>query len=224
MAHHPSSVASFSSQSVLQTNRVLRNTYFMLALTLLFSAGTAYAAIITNAPPLGIGALLGYMALLFLTSATRNSPFGIVAVFALTGFMGYTLGPLLNFYLHAFSNGSQIIATAFGGTGMVFLGLSAYTLTTRKDFSYLAGFMMSLSMIMLLSIIVMLFFPMPVMHLAISCGFLLFSSMAIMFETSNIIHGGVTNYLEATVSLYVSIFNIFVSLLHILSAFAGSRD
>lgn len=213
--------AQAPSQSLLETNKVLRNTYLLLGLSILFSAATATLSMVTNAPPLGLGTFLLYFGLLFLTSALRNSPWGILCVFALTGTLGYTLGPLLNFYINQLSNGSQIVATALGGTGFVFLGLSAYTLTTRKDFSYLAGFLMIGFMIAFVAVIASLFFQMPLMHLMISCLFLALSSGAILMETSAIIHGGERNYIMATVSLYVSIFNIFVSLLHILGALSN---
>lgn len=220
MADHFSSVVQrTTAESVLATNSVIRNTYILLSLTLLFSACTAGVAMVTNAPPLGLATLLIYFGLFFLTNALKNSAWGIASVFALTGFMGYTLGPLLNMYLHAFANGSQLIMTALGGTGMIFLGLSGYALTTRKDFSYMTGFLAGASMVLLFAIVLSIFFHTPMLQLAISCGFMLFSSAIILFETSNIIHGGERNYIMATVSLYVAIYNLFVSLLQILGAF-----
>jgi len=220
MANNFSSVVNrTTSESILATNSVIRNTYILLSLTLLFSALMAGFAMVTNAPPLGLFTLLVYFGLFFLTNALRNSVWGIVSVFALTGFMGYTLGPLLNMYMHASANGSQLVMTALGGTGMIFLGLSGYALSTRTNFSYMAGFMAATSMVLLFAIVLSLFFNTPMMQLAIACGFMLFSSAMILFETSNIIHGGERNYIMATVSLYLAIYNLFISLLQILSAF-----
>lgn len=208
-----------TSESILATNSVIRNTYILLSLTLLFSGVTAGIAMVTNAPPLGLVTLLVYFGLFFLTNALRNSAWGIVSVFALTGFMGFTLGPILNMYMQAFANGSQLIMTALGGTGMIFLGLSGYALTTRTNFSYMAGFMAAASMVLLFAIVLSLFFNSPILQLAISCGFMLFSSAMILFETSNIINGGERNYIMATISLYLAIYNLFISLLQILGAF-----
>ncbi|MDD4913732.1 MAG: Bax inhibitor-1/YccA family protein [Methylococcales bacterium] len=209
---------------VLATNRVLRNTYLLLSMTLLFSAGTAAAAMALDLPQPGlIITLVGYFGLLFLTTKFSDSALGLVFVFALTGFMGMTLGPILNMYLHTFSNGHQLILTALGGTGAIFLGLSAYALTTRKDFSFMAGFLMVGVMVAFLAGLASLLFAMPVMSLAVSAMFILLMSGMILYQTSEIIHGGETNYILATVSLYVSIFNLFISLLQLLGIFGG-RD
>ncbi len=212
------------SESILQTNSVIRNTYILLGASLLFSAAMAGVAMATNAPSLGLFSLLIYFGLLFFINATKNSVLGIVGVFALTGVLGYTLGPMLNYYLHNFVNGHQLIFTALGGTGVIFFGLSGYALTTRKDFSYMGGFIMSGAIILMLAVLVQIFFPMPVLQLALSAGFMLFSSAVILFETSAVIHGGQTNYIMATVSIFVALYNLFISLLNILSAFNGNRD
>ncbi|MGE3317784.1 MAG: Bax inhibitor-1/YccA family protein [Candidatus Berkiella sp.] len=212
------------SESILQTNSVIRNTYILLGSSLLFSAAMAGVAMATNAPSLGLFSLLLYFGLLFFINATRNSVWGIVGVFALTGVMGYTLGPMLNYYMHTFVNGHQLIMTALGGTGVIFFGLSGYALTSRKDFSYMGGFIMSGAIILMLAVLVQIFFPMPVLQLALSAGFMLFSSAIILFETSAIIHGGETNYIMATVSIFVALYNLFISLLNILSMFSGNRD
>jgi modulator of FtsH protease len=212
------------SESVISTNKVLRNTYLLLSLTFLFSAFTAYIAYATGARPLGLlVTMVGIYGLMFLTQALRNSVWGLVATFAFTGFMGYTLGPLISYYTHAFSNGPQLIATALGGTGMIFFALSGYALTTRKDFSFLGGFLFVGVMVAMLGMIAGLFFQIPALQLMISAVFILISSGLILFQTSQIIQGGETNYISATVGLYVSIYNLFVSLLNILSAFSG-RD
>lgn len=224
MSNRLSSITRVQTESILATNSVIKNTYILLSLSLIFSAVMAGVAMATNAPPLGLFALLGYFGLLFFINAMRNSALGIVGVFALTGFMGYTLGPILNMYLHYYVNGQQLILTAFGGTGIIFFALSGYALTTRKDFNYLAGFLLTGSIVLLLAVVAQIFFPMPMMQLAISAGFILFSSGIILFETSQIIHGGERNYIMATVSIFVALYNLFISLLQILSFFAGRRD
>lgn len=211
-------------ESVLATNKVLRNTYLLLSMTFFFSAFCAYMSFALGVKPLNpLLMIVGAYGLMFLTHALRNSALGLVSVFAFTGFMGYTLGPLLSFYIANFSNGPQLIATALGGTGMIFFALSGYALTTRKDFSFLGGFLFIGVMIALLAMIAGLFFNIPALHLAISAAFVLISSGLILFQTSEIIHGGETNYISATVTLFVSIYNLFVSLLNLLSAFSG-RD
>jgi len=224
MSNQYSVVSRSSSESILQTNSVIRNTYILLGTSLLFSAVMAGVAMATNASSPGLFTLLVYFGLLFFINATKNSVFGLVGVFALTGFMGYTLGPLLNLYLNTFVNGHQLIFTALGGTGMIFFALSAYALTTRKDFSYLGGFLMAASMVLLLAIVAQIFFPMPMLMLVTSAAFMLFSSGIILFETSQIIQGGQRNYIMATVSIFVALYNLFISLLNILSAFGGQRD
>jgi modulator of FtsH protease len=208
-----------SEQSVLATNKVLRNTYTLLSMTLLFSALCAGIAVMTNMPPLGmIVTLVGYFGLLFLTTRFRNSGLGLLVVFALTGFMGLTLGPIVNMYL-SLPNGEQIVMTAMGGTGVIFLGLSGYALTTRKDFSFIGGFLMVGILVAFLAGIASMFLSMPGLSLAVSAMFVLLMSGLILYQTSQIIHGGETNYIMATVTLYVSIYNLFVSLLQLLGAF-----
>lgn len=211
-----------SSTSVLETNKVLRNTYLLLSMTLLFSAFTAWLAMTLNLAPFGmLLTLVGYMGLLFLTTIFRNSAVGILCVFAFTGFMGLTLGPILNIYLHAFTNGQQLVMTALGGTGTIFLGLSAYALTTRKDFSFMGGFLMVGILVAFLAGIGALVFSIPALSLAVSAMFILLMSAMILYQTSEIIHGGETNYILATVSLYISIYNLFLSLLQLLGVFGG---
>jgi modulator of FtsH protease len=206
------------SDSVLSTNKVLRNTYALLALTLMFSALTAGISIVMNLPHPGlILTLVGYFGLLFLTTKFRNSALGLVFVFALTGFMGLTLGPIVNAYLHT-AGGAQIVMTALGGTGVIFLGLSGYALTTRKDFSFLAGFLVVGILVAFLAGIGAVVFHLPALSLGVSAMFILLMSGLILYETSQIIHGGETNYIMATVSLYVAIYNLFLSLLQILGA------
>uniref|UniRef100_A0ABX1N735 BAX inhibitor (BI)-1/YccA family protein n=1 Tax=Aromatoleum buckelii TaxID=200254 RepID=A0ABX1N735_9RHOO len=205
-----------SEASVLSTNRVIRNTYLLLSLTLAFSALTAGASLALGLPHPGIIiTLVGYFGLLFLTTKFRDSGLGILFVFALTGFMGYTLGPILSHYL-AMPNGGQVVMQAMGGTAAIFLGLSAYALTSRKDFSFMGGFLVVGILVAFLAGLGAIFFEMPGLSLAVSAMFVLLMSGLILYETSNIIHGGETNYVMATVTLYVSIYNLFTSLLHIL--------
>lgn len=213
-----------TADSILATNKVLRNTYLLLSMTFIFSAFTAFMSYASGAKMLNpFLMIIGMYGLMFLTNALQNSPWGLVSVFAFTGFMGYILGPILNATVAMYGNGPQIIATAFGGTGMIFFALSAYALTTRKDFSYLNGFLFVAVMVALLAMIAGIFFQFPALQLMISAAFILISSGLILFQTSEIIHGGETNYIRATVSLYVSIYNLFVSLLQILSSLSG-RD
>ncbi|MFP4606573.1 MAG: Bax inhibitor-1/YccA family protein, partial [Thiohalospira sp.] len=196
-------------------------TYALLSMTLIFSAVTAGLSIANNWPHPGlIITLVGYFGLLFLTSYLRNSVWGIASVFALTGFMGLTLGPIISMYL-GLPGGSQIVMTALGGTGAIFLGLSGYALTTRKDFSFMGGFLMVGILVAFLAGIGAMLFSIPGLSLAVSAMFVLLMSGLILYQTSEIIHGGETNYIMATVTLYVSIYNLFTSLLHLLGAFAG---
>jgi modulator of FtsH protease len=210
-----------SEQSVLATNKVLRNTYTLLSMTLMFSALCAGIAVMINMPPMGIIiTLVGYFGLLFLTTRLRNSAWGLVSVFALTGFMGLTLGPIISMYL-SIPNGDQIVMTAMGGTGIIFLGLSGYALTTRKDFSFMGGFLMVGILVAFLAGIASMFLSMPGLSLAVSAMFVLLMSGLILYQTSEIIHGGETNYIMATVTLYISIYNLFLSLLQLLGALGG---
>jgi modulator of FtsH protease len=211
-------------ESVLATNKVLRNTYILLSMTLLFSGLMAYMSVAMGVRMINpFIFLIGSYGLMFLTSALQNSPMGIFAVFGFTGFMGFTLGPILNMYMMTMANGAHLISTALGGTGIIFLGLSAYSLTSQKDFSYMGGFLFAGMMIVFLMMIIGMFFPLSGFQVLISGAFMLLSSGLILFQTSQIIHGGETNYINATVGLYVSIYNIFISLLQILSAFSGNN-
>ena len=212
-------------ESIISANKVLRNTYLLLSLTLLFSAATTIFAMVSDVHyPGPILAIVGMFGLLFLTQALRNSVWGIASTFAFTGFMGYILAPTLNFYIHNFTNGGELVLTALGGTGLIFFSLSAYTLITQKDFSYLGGSLFVGIMIAFLASIAGLFFHMPMLQILISGAFILICSGLIMFYTSMIIHGGERNYILATISLYIALLNIFISLLNILGAFAGNRN
>ena len=203
----------------IEINRVLRNTYLLLGMTLAFSATVAFVAMSMNAPFLGFfPTLIGMIALLFVVHRLANSVWGLPAVFAFTGFLGYTLAPLLNVYL-ALPNGGSLVVQALGLTAVAFVGLSLYALVTRKDFGFLAGFLTVGAFVLLGAMVMAYFVNVSALHLALSGGFVMFASSLILFETSNVIHGGETNYIRATVSLYVSIYNLFTSLLHLLTAF-----
>lgn len=209
--------------AVLSTNKVIRNTYTLLSMTLLFSALAAGVSMTLNLPHPGLLLTLGgYFGLLFATAKFRNSSLGLAFVFALTGFMGYTLGPILNVYM-ALPNGGQLVMTAMGGTGAIFIGLSAYALSTRKDFSFMGGFLMAGILVAFMASLGALFFEMPILSLAVSSMFVLLMAGLILYETSSIIHGGETNYIMATVTLYVAIFNLFTSLLHLLGVMNGDK-
>ncbi len=210
-----------SQASTLVTNKVLRNTYILLSMTLLFSALTAGGSMALNLPHPGLLLTLGgYFGLLFLTTKYRDSGLGITFVFALTGFMGYTLGPILNAYM-ALANGGQIVMTAMAGTGAIFLGLSGYALTSRKNFSFMGGFLIAGILVAFMAGLGAMIFEIPGLSLAVSSMFIMLMAGLILYETSNIIHGGETNYIMATVTLYVAIFNLFTSLLHLLGFLSG---
>lgn len=213
-----------SASSTLATNKVLKNTYLLLSMTLFFSAMTAGLSMFLNLPPFGfLITIVGFYGLIFLTSKYSDRALGLFFTFMLTGFMGLTLGPILNMYISHFSNGHELIIMALAGTGTIFLGLSAYALTTRKDFSFMGGFLMTGMLIAILAMIGAIVFSIPALSLAVSAMFILLMSGMILYQTSEIIHGGETNYIRATVSLYVSLYNLFLSLLQILGVFSG-RD
>ncbi|WP_206046865.1 Bax inhibitor-1/YccA family protein [Mangrovimicrobium sediminis] len=210
-----------SMDNVLASNKVLKNTYLLLGMTLAFSAVCAGISMAVGFPPLpwflSLAVMLG---LLFLVHATANSPWGLLSVFLFTGFMGAMLGPMLTYYA-SIPGGSQLVLQALGGTAIVFFGLSAYALTTRKDFSYMAGFLFVGMLVVLVAVIANLFLHIPAMSLAISSAVVLLMSGFILYDTSRIIHGGETNYIRATVALYLDIYNLFIHLLHLLTALSG---
>ena len=203
--------------------RVLRNTYALLALTLLFSAGVAAASVAFKLPAPGIlVTLAGFFGLLFAVHKLRNSAWALPAVFAMTGFMGYTLGPLLAKTL-ALPGGAQVVTLALAATGVTFLALSAWVLTTRRDFSFMGGFLFAGMVIALIAGLGAIFFQIPALGLAVSAMVALLSAGLILFETSRIVNGGESNYVLATVGLYLSIFNLFTSLLS-LFGIGGSDE
>ena len=202
--------------SAYATNRTLRNTYSLLAMTLIFSALTAGVSMALKLPHPGLLlTLAGFFGLLFLTTKFRDSATGLIFVFALTGFMGYTLGPILNAYL-SMANGAQNVMLAMGATGAIFLTLSAYVLITRRNFTKMGNFLFVGILTAFFIGLAAVFMEIPALSLAISTVFILLMSGLILYETSNIIHGGETNYIMATTTLYVSLFNLFTSLLHLL--------
>ena len=215
------SVMTRSAESVLATNKVLRNTYALLSMTLIFSGLMAFAGI---AMQVGHGAALiadivAIVMLWFVLPRTANSATGIPVIFAITGLLGLGLGPVLSHYLAV---NPSIVMTALGGTGVIFLGLSAYALTTRKDFSFMAGFLMVGLFVVLGAALLNIFLAMPVLFLVINAAIIMIMSGFILYETSSIIHGGETNYIMATASLFLSILNLFQALLHILGAFSNN--
>jgi modulator of FtsH protease len=209
------------AQSVLATNKVIRNTYLLLSMTLAFSAVTAATSVALKLPHPGIIlTLIGFFGLLFAVHKLKDSGWGILSVFALTGFMGYTLGPVISRYL-GLPNGGEIVMQAMGGTAAIFIGLSAYAVTTKKDFSFMGGFLMVGILLAFLAGLAAIFLEIPALSLTVSAAFVLLMSGLILYETSNIIHGGETNYVLATVTLFVSIFNLFTSLLQLLGFMNG---
>jgi len=219
----PRSATERSAAAAIATNTVLRNTYLLLSMTLLFSALVAGASVALKLPHPGLViTLVGYFGLLFLTTKFRDSALGLAFVFGLTGFMGYTLGPIISAYLQL-PNGAQLVMSAMGATGAIFLGLSGYALVSRKDFSFMGGFLMAGILVAFLAGLGAIFFEIPALSLSVSAAFVLLMSGLILYQTSAIIHGGETNYIMATVTLFVSIFNLFTSLLQLLG-FMNSSD
>ncbi|MFT4924883.1 MAG: modulator of FtsH protease [Phenylobacterium sp.] len=212
-----------SASSAIEINKVLRNTYSLLAMTLLFSAVVAGIAMSLNVPHPGfIISLVGIYGLMFLVHKTANSGIGVISIFAFTGFLGYCIGPMLNMVIG--SGGGDLVMLAMGGTALIFFSLSGYVLTTKKDMSFMGGMMTALVVVLIVGMIANIFLAIPAMSLAISALFILLSSGMILMQTSSIIHGGEKNYILATVTLFVSIYNLFTSLLHLLMAFGGGDD
>lgn len=214
-------VISKEPASSISSNQVLRNTYLLLSMTLLFSAVTAGLAMALNLPHPGFFiTMVVYFALLFATTKFRNSAAGIYCVFALTGFLGLTLGPLLSAYL-SIPNGSQAVMSALGATAAIFMGLSGYALVSQKDFSFLGGFLFTGILVAFIAWLGAIFFEIPALSLAVSSIFVLLMSGLILYQTSNIIRGGETNYIMATVTLYIAIYNLFTSLLQLFGVLGG---
>lgn len=215
-AHRPVGSSATTVAPGADAGRVLRNTYALLAMTLLFSAGVAAASVGWTLPAPGmLLTLAGYFGLFFAIHRLRNSALALPVVFALTGYMGYTLGPLLS-QLLAVPAGTQIVALAFGATAATFLALSAFALLTRRDFGFLGGFLFAGMIVALVAAVAAAFLELTTLAIVVSAGVAFLSAGMILYETSRVVNGGETNYVIATVGLYVSIFNLFVSLLHLL--------
>ncbi len=208
-----------SQEAILQTNKVIRNTYILLSMTLVFSAAMAFVGVVSGVGQ-GIALIASIAAIVmlwFVLPRTANSAAGIPVIFAITGLLGFGLGPVLSYYL---SVNPSIVMTALGGTGVIFLGLSGYALTTRKDFSFLGGFVMIGMLVVLGAAILNIFIGIPALFLAVNAAIIMIMSAFILWETSTLIHGGETNYIMATAGLFLSILNIFQALLHLLGAFS----
>jgi len=210
-----------AQESVLATNKVLKNTYTLLSMTLIFSGLMAFVGVSTG---LGFGAALvaniaAIAMLWFVLPRTANSTAGIPVIFSITGLLGLGIGPVVSHYLAV---NPDIVMTALGGTGVIFLGLSGYALTTRKDFSFMAGFLMVGMLVVIGAALLNIFMQMPVMFLVINAAVVLIMSGFILYQTSALIHGGETNYIMATASLFLSILNLFQALLHLLGAFSNN--
>lgn len=222
MAMQPTVVRTGVVESVLATNKLIRNTYLLLSMTLAFSAVMAVMSMAMNVSPgVSLVCSIGAIGMLwFVLPRFANSTAGIGLVFAITGLLGFGLGPMLNYYA-ALPNGSQIIATAFGGTAAIFLGLSGYALATRKDFSFMGGFLVMGIVVVLVAMLANIFMQIPALSLALSAVIIFIMGGFILYDTSRMVNGGETNYIHATISLYISILNIFTSLLHLLGVMGG---
>tara|TARA_Y100001935_G_scaffold252463_1_gene256434 strand:+ start:853 stop:1524 length:672 start_codon:yes stop_codon:yes gene_type:complete len=216
------SVITGGAENSVATNKVLKNTYLLLSATLAFSAVMAMVSLYAGVQPMAylISVIASMVLGIFVLPRTANSSAGIGVIFLITGLLGFGLGAVLSIYL-SLPNGPQIIATAFGGTGVIFLGLSGYALTSKRDFSFLGGFLFAGMLVLVLAMIANIFLQIPAMSLAVSGGIIMVMSGFILFDTSRIIRGGESNYIMATYGLYLSIFNIFISLLNILSIMGG---
>jgi modulator of FtsH protease len=222
MAERPMTAVRTDTASAVEFNKVLRNTYMLLSATLGFSAVTAMISMVVGVPPIAylISVIAAMVMGIFVLPRFANSGTGIAVIFAITGLLGFGLGSVLSMYL-ALPNGAQVIATAFAGTGIIFVGLSAYALTAKRDFSFLGGFLFAGMMVLILGMIANIFLQMPALSLTVSGGIMLVMSGFILFDTSRISRGEETNYIMATYGLYLSIFNIFISLLNILGIMGG---
>ncbi len=216
--------ARSKTRSITQENAVLRNTYFLLGLSLICTAITASLAVLFPTPPNLLFNILGMYGLLFLVHANAHSSLGILATFAFTGFMGYVLGPMLSLAIYGFANGTILVATTALCTGTIFISLSAYVAATKQPLSYLGGTLFTMLLSGIILSIAGIFFQIPLLILAMDALFILVFSGLIMYHTSEIIHGGETNYILATISLYLALYNLFVSLLRIMMMFGGQQN
>ncbi|NQZ83838.1 MAG: Bax inhibitor-1/YccA family protein [Colwellia sp.] len=210
-----------SRSSAIEINKVLKNTYMLLSMTLVFSAVTAGVSMAMGLSHMAaIVMMLVSFGLLFVVNKNADKASGIFWIFAFTGLMGASLGPMLNHYA-AMPNGASLIMQALGGTALIFFALSGYALTSKKDFSFMGGFLMVGLIVVVVASIGNIFFQIPALSLAVSAAIIMIMSGLILYDTSRIINGGETNYIRATVSLYLNVYNIFVHLLHLLGVFGG---
>jgi modulator of FtsH protease len=218
----PELVRARPLEAAFATNKLIRNTYTLLSMTLIFSALMAGVSLVLRMPPMTYLLSLGgaFILIFFVLPRTANSAKGLGVVFAITGLLGFSLGPMLAMYL-SLAHGPQVVGMAFAGTGVIFLGLSGYALLSRKDFSFMGGFLITGFLVVLMAALANIFLAIPALSLAISSAVIFIMSGFILYDTSRMIHGGQTNYIIATVSLYLNIFNIFVHLLHILGVMGG---
>ena len=217
-------VIAHSAGEVVSSNKVLKNTYMLLSATLAFSALMAVVSMVVGLPPITylVSIIVAMVLGIFVLPKAANSSKGIGVIFLITGLLGFGLGAVLTAYL-ALPQGPQVIATAFAGTGIIFLGLSGYALSTKRDFSFMGGFLFAGMMVVVLAMLANIFLQMPALSLAVSAGIILLMSGFILFDTSRIVRGGETNYIMATYGLYLSIFNIFISLLQILGIMSSDE-
>ena len=223
--HYKDIINQRTDRVIIETNKVLKNTYLLLSITLMFSTLAAAFSIATALPAVNpFITLLVYLGLLFGVQTTRNSPMGIVLTFVLTGFLGLTIGPILNIYMTTFSNGTELIMMSLGATGAIFLGLSVIAMNPARDLSKLSSFLSVGSLVCLVAIVANLFLQMSAIHLTLSLLISFISGGLILWQTNQIIQGGESNYITATVTLYISILNIFLTVLQFLAMFVGRRD
>lgn len=208
--------AEAQARPAVEVNKVLKNTYMLLGMTLFWSAIMAGVSMFIGLSPLAsIGCTLAAFVSLFVLQRHADSGKGLIWIFVFTGLLGLSLGPMMSYYL-ALPNGPGLVMQALGGTAIIFFALSGYALVSRKDFSFMGGFLFVGLMVAIVAMIANIFLGIPALSLAISAAVILIMSGLILFDTSRIIHGGETNYIRATVSLYLNVYNIFVHLLSLL--------
>ena len=208
-------------EETLEINKVLKNTYMLLGLTLAFSAVTAGISMALNLPSVAaLGFMLAGFVLLFVVNRMADSAKGLPAIFAFAGVMGAGLGPMLNYYM-SMPGGPSLVMQSLGGTALIFFSLSAYALQSKRDFSFMYGFLFAGLIVVIASMLANLFLQIPLLSVTLSAVVVMIMSGLILFDTSRIIHGGETNYIRATVGLYLNIYNIFVHLLSLLGVFGG---
>ncbi len=211
-----------TGESVLATHKVLKNTYILLSMTLLFSAAMTYVGILMQLPPVHFLVFLGVMfGLLFLTNFLKNSPLGLISVFVFTGAMGFMIAPIIRYYLTMFTNGPELVMTSLALTSGIFIALSAITIISKKDFGFMGKYLFIGLVVGIIAMFANYFFQVPALSLGISAMMVMIFSGYILYDTSRIINGGERNYIMATIALYIDILGLFLHLLHILAALTG---